>query len=240
MYNHVAIGTGRERLSMLTLLHQLRVRLAARLARLGRPWAEVRRVHVGCGPRPLPGWHNVDIKPLPEADSVFDVTKRWPFQGLDYVYAEHFLEHLALTDAMRFLARAGRSLRVGGCLRLSTPNLAYVMRTHFRPRTRADAVIEATFKTNRAFHGWGHRFLYSEAFLRWLLTEVGFVRIRFHAYGESDNPDLRGLERHGDYKVGDGLPSVLIAEALRGTSLPHLSPRLLARARDAYLRYVED
>ena len=32
-----------------------------------------------------------------------DVTKPWPFNGLEYVYGEHFLEHLSLEGAIAFL-----------------------------------------------------------------------------------------------------------------------------------------
>ena len=32
-----------------------------------------------------------------------DVTKPWFFNGLEYVYGEHFLEHLSLEGAIAFL-----------------------------------------------------------------------------------------------------------------------------------------
>jgi len=48
---------------------------------------------------------------------------------------------------------------------------------------------------NRAFHGWGHQFLYNET-LRASLLDAGFADIARCAFGESAHPALGGLERH--------------------------------------------
>jgi predicted SAM-dependent methyltransferase len=215
--------------------------VAARNARLRRRVDGVEKVHVGCGPHNrLEGWHNVDIKAFPSVDTAMDVTKSWPFEGLAYVYSEHFLEHLELLDGVRFLANSGRSMRPGGRIRLSTPNLHWVMLTHFATGAADDATRRSdTFKTNRAFHGWGHRFLYTQATLRWLLESVGYEAITFHAYGESPDPTLVGLERHGGYSVEGGQPSVIIAEATRGARPTALSRDLEQTLRQEYVRFVD-
>ena len=49
-----------------------------------------------------------------------DVTKPWPFNGLEYVYGEHFLEHLSLEGAIAFLNNVWKSLKPGGVILLST------------------------------------------------------------------------------------------------------------------------
>ncbi len=85
----------------------------------------MKKVHVGSGPHNLmEGWINVDIRPFKGLDRVLDVTREWPFAEVDYVYGEHFIEHLPLEGAIAFLANAGASLKRGGVLRLTTPNLA--------------------------------------------------------------------------------------------------------------------
>ena len=64
----------------------------------------IKKVQVGCGPHNIMAdWWNVDIRPFPGIDQVMDVTKPWPFNGLEYVYGEHFLEHLSLEGAIAFL-----------------------------------------------------------------------------------------------------------------------------------------
>lgn len=175
----------------------------------------IRRVQVGVGPHnALPDWWNVDIRPFANVDEVADMTQPWPWRDLEYVYGEHFLEHIAPGDAVRFLVEAARALRPGGRIRISTPGLEWVWRTHFDPALEGEAGIKATYGANRAFHGWGHRFLYSRAMLTHLLEGCGFSSLTFHRYGESDDPALRGMERHADYGEEDGWPSVWIVEAV--------------------------
>jgi predicted SAM-dependent methyltransferase len=176
----------------------------------------IARVHVGCGPKNLmPDWWNVDIRFFRGIDEVADVTVAWPWRDLSHVYGEHFLEHLAPDEALAFLGQARMGLRPGGRIRLSTPGLEWVWRTHFRPDGSAADVIAGTYRANRAFHGWGHRFLYSRPFLEHVLAAAGFSHVRFLAYGESDDPALRGLERHGAYEIVDGWPNVWNVEATR-------------------------
>lgn len=198
------------------------------------------RLHVGCGPHNLmPGWWNVDVRSFEGIDEVADVTAPWPWRRIDYCYGEHFLEHLTLEQATSFLAQARERLRPGGRIRLSTPSLEWVWRTHFRAGGSAVEVVSDTYKANRAFHGWGHEFLYSQPFLEHVLTASGFTDIRFHGYGESDDANLRDLERHGGYQVVDGLPSVWNVEAARPRGArPVPSPDLAREIEEAYGRFV--
>lgn len=169
-----------------------------------------------------------------------DVTQDWPWSGLDCVYGEHFLEHLDIAGAFRFLVNGGRALRPGGRIRLSTPSVEWVLRTHFTfDKTGQDKRLDQTFAINRAFHGWGHRFLWSREFLETALTEVGFREVAFHAYGESGDPALRGLERHGGYRVVDGYPSVWVVEGVRGPTEPAPPSDFLKTVHDQFNRYVQ-
>src|SRR5262245_15207129 len=177
------------------------------------------RLHVGCGPNNLmDDWWNVDIRGFAGIDEVADVTAPWPWRDLEYVYGEHFIEHLSLDGAIRFLNEASGALRSDGRIRLSTPGLEWVWRTHFDPGSTEADRLASTYKANRAFYGWGHQFLYSRPMLERVLRGAGFTGITFHNFGESDNPALRGLERHGDFEVVDSWPNVWIVEATPGGS----------------------
>ena len=66
---------------------------------------------------------------------------------------------------------------------------------------------------NRAFHGWGHQFLYNRPMLAAALRSAGFAEIVFCRYGESSAAELSGLERHQTWQDAPELPHVLIAEA---------------------------
>jgi hypothetical protein len=58
------------------------------------------------------------------------------------------------------------------------------------------------FVINNAFRAWGHRFLYDAKLLAAALGNAGFANVRCCAYGESGDPNLRGIEAHGR-NIGD-------------------------------------
>lgn len=191
------------------------------------------RLHVGCGQQAIPGWINVDNQGLPGVDQVLDVRGGLPFSGLSAIYAEHFLEHLGFEDALAFLAECRRVLAPEGTLRLSTPNLDWVLTTHYRWHgvTDPDRVLDC-MKLNRAFHAWGHQFLYNQETLAAALRSAGFARVTFHRYGESEHAELRGLERHETWEDRDGLLHVLIAEASGSGRREPIPPELLKEFRE--------
>jgi predicted SAM-dependent methyltransferase len=190
--------------------------------------AAVDRLNIGCGRHPLEGWTNLDSQRLPGVDRVVDVRKRLPYRGVSFIFAEHFIEHLPLQAGLRFLVRCRRALAPDGVLRLSTPNLAWVMATHHRPEDSVppEQGLEDCLRTNLAFRGWGHEFLYNRAALTLALRSSGFDAVSFHEYGESPHPELRGIEGHVRSEDYPGLPHVLVAEA-QGTTRPARLPELL-------------
>ncbi|NJO39612.1 MAG: hypothetical protein HC769_15240 [Cyanobacteria bacterium CRU_2_1] len=201
----------------------------------------IKKLQVGCGPKNiLLDWWNVDIRPFPGIDQAMDVTQPWNFENLEYVYGEHFLEHLTLDGAIAFLRQAWNSLKIGGVIRLSTPSLEWVLLTHFdlsesNPKKR----VSSTFAINRAFNGWGHQFLYSQEFLTELLENLGYQNILFCEYGQSDHVELASLERHGKYRIVGGYPSVWIVEASRSQTVSEESiSHYLNAIENSYLKYA--
>ncbi|MEO8349412.1 MAG: hypothetical protein ABI610_10910, partial [Acidobacteriota bacterium] len=135
--------------------------------RATRPDGAPLRLHLGCGQAPIAGWLNIDVQALPGVDQVLDVRDGLPFKNVTSIFGEHFLEHLELEEGLACLAECRRVLSNDGILRLSTPNLDWVYATHYRlgqwPE-EGDAISDC-FGLNRAFHGWGHRFLYNRPVL---------------------------------------------------------------------------
>ena len=177
-------------------------------------WSDV-RLHVGCGPVTLDEWVNVDNQPYQGIDFFWDTSRGLPFSGVRFVFSEHFIEHLSYADAATFAALCRRVLRDDGILRLSTPNLDWVWRNEYRPETWSSATDaqRECFAANRAFRGWGHQFLYNIQTLTALLHNAGFESVRAFAHGESDTPELRGLEHHETYADSLQLPHVIVVEA---------------------------
>lgn len=173
------------------------------------------RLHIGCGPEILPGWVNLDHQAHPGVDQVLDVRDGLPYAEVDFIFAEHFLEHLTLAEALAFLAECRRALQPNGVLRLSTPNLDWVWVSHYREPAQlsAETAELACLEINRAFHGWGHRFLWNRSTLAAALAQAGFADLAWCAYGESRHPDLAGVERHLFRPDQFGHPQILIVEA---------------------------
>lgn len=205
------------------------------------PEAELRRrIHVGCGPKALkPHWWNIDVRFFPGVDEVKDVTEPWSgFTGVTHVYGEHFLEHLTLDQAVAFLENAHGALKAKGRLRLSTPSLEWVHTTHFDAGRDAATILNQTFTINRAFHGWGHRFLWSKPMIDMVLDAMGYIDVTYHDYGESYDPVLAGLEQHGGYRIDHGFPSVWIVEASPGPASTLARETLRDKLEDEFGRYV--
>lgn len=219
----------------------LQVRFCTKDADLEETIEEVTRLHVGCGPHNiLPGWCNVDLRHFKGIDRVMDVTEEWPWVGsLQYVYGEHFLEHLSLEKGLKFLQHASCALRVGGKIRLSTPSLEWVIKTRFTFDEFGDSHrLEQTWLINKAFHGWGHQFLYSKSMLTAVLKAIGLSKISFHEYGESNDSALCGLERHGGWKVEAGYPTVWVVEACKGTNELFIDHEFIQQAEAMHMKYV--
>ena len=173
------------------------------------------RLHIGSGPLALPGWTNIDVAPYAGVDVVHDVREPWPFSDVELIFAEHFLEHLTLVEGLAFLRECRRVLRADGVVRLSTPNLDWVWLTHDKApeQLTLEEQLVGCLEINRAFHGWGHQFLYNARTLELALRTAGFAEVRQREYGESDLEALRNLERHERHQDRPGAPSVVIVEA---------------------------
>jgi predicted SAM-dependent methyltransferase len=188
----------------------------------------------------LEGWVNIDIQDLPGVDVVADVTSGLDFEGAEAVYAEHFLEHLRLDEGLAFLEECHRVLTPGGSLRLSTPNLDWVWQTHYRLEAPPEEKVVRALWTNRAFHGWRHRFLWNHELLARALDACGFVELRWCRWGESERPTFRGIERHETYPDADDLPHVLIAEASKGARQPAALAGLRDLLTEEFLNHLDD
>jgi len=197
----------------------------------------IKKIQIGCGPKYiLDDWWNVDLRIFKGIDEAFDATKVWPFlKCAEYIYAEHFLEHLSFKGAVDFLDNSRSALVDGGRIRLSTPSLEWVLKTHFT--FQSATAVDQTWAINRAFRGWGHQFLYSKETLIELLSSRGFSSIEFFDYGKSNDLSLIGLERHGGYRIVDGFPSVWIVEAIATNSV--IDDSFFNEGQNKFYQYVE-
>ena len=93
-------------------------------------------LNLGCGKDYKPGWVNIDAnlyKNIKKLDIKYDLSKGIPFQdnSVDYIFNEHFLEHLTVKEGLYFLKECKRTLKSGGVLRIAMPNLEEAMKIYF-------------------------------------------------------------------------------------------------------------
>jgi predicted SAM-dependent methyltransferase len=100
-------------------------------------------------------------------------------------------------------------LQPGGVIRIAMPDLDDLIDSYQKDWRRSDWVnwpAHRFIKTraemiNISFRWWGHQHLYNREELERALREAGFVQYCFRQNGESDFPDLRGLETRPDSKL---------------------------------------
>ncbi len=197
------------------------------------------RLHVGCGNERLNEWVNVDLRIQPgTTDLVADIARGLPVERASAVYCEHVLEHLDCVGAIDFLHSCHEVLEDRAWLRISTPNLDWVWRSHYSlERGREDKALSAV-NLNRAFRGWGHQFLWNRELLEIALEACGFDSIQFAAHGESSRELFRGIERHEEYDDLGNLHHVIVCEAQKGSPNPTRLAWLREMIEFHYLRHL--
>jgi predicted SAM-dependent methyltransferase len=176
------------------------------------------KLHVACGNVILPGWVNIELELYSDGvDVAWDVRQPLPLPdaSVEYIYHEHFLEHLTIPEALAFLRDCHRLLRPGGVLRIAMPDLSECVRQYHENDWRQPWMKQYGYEwiatraemINIAFREWEHKWLYDHEELHRRLREAGFTTIRDCPRLESEVPALCNLETR------DG--SLLVCEAVR-------------------------
>jgi predicted SAM-dependent methyltransferase len=184
----------------------MRSRARARLATIPGP----RRLCLGSGGAPIPGWVNIDLNP--PADVLLDLRFGIPVPTgtIDTIYSEHLVEHLPLEAAMALFGECRRVLEPRGVMRVATPDLEQLVTDYRRDwRSRHDWInwpeygyIDTPVRMiNVAVREWGHQYLYDFAELSLRMTAAGFGHVERVELGTSAFPQLCGLETRADSRL---------------------------------------
>jgi predicted SAM-dependent methyltransferase len=193
-------------------------------------FTRIRKLQIACGSNVLPGWLNTDLNPTKEI-MFLDATKRLPFGHctFDYIFTEHFIEHLKYRTGMQLVQECYRILKPGGRLRISTPDLIFLIKLHEENKTEVqkryikwevdrynpDRIYADTFVINNFVRG-DHKFIYDYKTLKNLLNKCRFAEIERYEPGESHDKNLRGIECHG-HIIGDDFNKLesMVLEAVK-------------------------
>ncbi len=158
-----------------------------------------RRIQFGAGHLPLPHpWENYDrdvdcAQPLDP--------RRFPDGCAEIVFSEMMAEHLKPQEAWTFLDGCYRILRPGGLIRIVIPDFSMTWKLKDPDWLRVNSGVttaDGSWKDNMrsVLFGHGHQGLWNSELLRDVLEAIGFADVRIHRAGESDRPELKGLEQH--------------------------------------------
>jgi predicted SAM-dependent methyltransferase len=172
--------------------------------------------------------------------------------SFDFIYSEHFVEHLSKKNALRFLKNCNEILKPNGIIRIVSPDLEKIIDLYYdrNQYVKRQVLIEAYGKGtdfqpcelfNDYIHKWGHKFIYDKQMIASALASTGFVEITFCDYKKSDHPELRDLEKHLEEYAFLNPAEAFIVEARRKrnilgeeeTGKRALRPQMGAGARDA-------
>lgn len=83
------------------------------------------KLNIGCGNRTKQNFCNIDSYERDnKLDLIIDITKEFPFENdsVDFVYIEHFLEHLNWIEGKELLQNCYNSLKEDGIIRIVIPH----------------------------------------------------------------------------------------------------------------------
>jgi predicted SAM-dependent methyltransferase len=178
-------------------------------------------LNVGCGMDYKEGWINIDNNSdnnIKKLDLNWDLRNPLPFpdNSVDFIFNEHFMEHLTVEEGIRANKDFLRVLRKGGVLRIAMPNLeesvALYQDKNWRKHTvlgnhGLDFVKTRAELLNMGFRWWGHMWLYDWEELKRRLEEAGCTKTKREKHGVSKHAPLKGLETREE--------STLIAEVTK-------------------------
>ncbi len=168
----------------------------------------IKGLHFGSGTNLHPGCLNTDVMQLSAPSGTkteegriawigmqfyylqHDATKPFPVEegSFDWVYSEHFIEHIPQGMAVEWLREVRRLIKPGGFLRLSTPSLrkyaeGYLDRegAFFKEHAErlqgmgvADVPLRPAWMVNQIFRNWGHQWIYDLEEIRFIAALAGF------------------------------------------------------------------
>lgn len=157
------------------------------------PTRSIKKIHLGCGAKVIPGWFHVDVLEFPHID------RRGPVEDLSFIasgtveliYASHVLEHFGRRTYMDVLKEWRRVLAPGGVLRLAVPDFGAAAKLYMSgalPRGIEDVrgLVSGGQRDQYDFHGM----IFDEADLTRALREAGFSSVRRWDWRKTEHANI--------------------------------------------------
>jgi predicted SAM-dependent methyltransferase len=169
---------------------------------------------------------------------VFEALEELPPGCARFITSEHFFEHFTLEDGHRIIGGWFAALAPGGVLRIVMPDLErearlYLRQLHVADDAAVDYHRRSWLNTRYAFQPReqltramvlnfgmrldGHKFFYDLETITQSLRLAGFEGIVRREFGESEHPELAGIDQHDGGATGRPFVTklALVVEATR-------------------------
>ncbi len=157
------------------------------------PFHRLRRLHLGCGNKYLPGFYHVDIVDAPHVDHAghVDDLQFIPDNAVELIYACHVLEHFGRYEVSPTLREWYRVLAPGGVLRLAVPDFEAVVATYLKIGLEdgRNGLMGLVCGGQRTPYDH-HKVVFDEPYLTRLLHQVGFAEVRRWDWRTTDHAEL--------------------------------------------------
>ena len=155
-------------------------------------------INFGCGVSPFEGWINIDGIPNHHADLFLDIRRPLPFrtQSARFIFTEHVIEHLRYDEAGYFLSECYRIMKLGGAIRIITPDLKKFVRAYIENDKQFFPIVSPTLSDpvgalNLMFRQGGtHHYIYDFDELNRILLQSGFKKVFQSSFQNSVWPEL--------------------------------------------------
>ena len=171
-----------------------------------------KKLQIGCQDHPMKGWLNADINPLHEEIILMDATKPFPLPNdtFEFIFSEHMIEHIGFQEGLAMMKECYRVMKTGGVIRLSTPNIKFLIELYNEPKSETqkkyldfskryfsdNRPILDTIIINNFFRDWGHQFIHDFKTLEYILAQAGFKNVKQCEVYKSEYAVLQNLEKH--------------------------------------------
>ena len=146
------------------------------------------KLNLGCGPRQIHNYINVDIDPKTNPDRVDDMRTLSTFKEneVELIYCSHVLEHFLIKETVPILKRWYKILKPGGILRVAVPDMDKVFRhyIYYKDLVKLHTFLWGSQEDHYQIHKSGWTF----DTLKSILMSIGFTEVKRYNW--------RDLEHH--------------------------------------------
>lgn len=170
------------------------------------------KLNIGCGTDYKEGWINIDNNSdnnIEKLDLNWDLRNPLPYgdNSVDFIFNEHFFEHLTIEESEPIMKDLMRVLKPGGVMRVAMPDLQEIVKAYLNPKWKTKPFIKQfnlgfvqtpAEMLNMNFYWWGHRWLYDWEELERRLNERGYKKYKRCFLHKSSHKELSNLESRNE------------------------------------------